>query len=102
MIPTAIVRNVSTRGRACPCGSWLNHWERRSGEVAGVCAASSCLQPAADGARVVLEGESGLLVVPLCREHLLQFGLEIPLKPWTALVPAVAEDGCGAAAHPVT
>ena len=87
------VRNLGGTGaRTCGCGSWLEHWERGSGQKASACAA--CGKKATVGGHVVkTDGyDRNHYIVPLCdgcnkRSDDFEIGT-------TPLVPANKEKTC--------
>jgi hypothetical protein len=56
---------------ACNCGTWYEHWNRKSGQWLICCAESSCTRPISRGALVQgADNEDGKwYVVPLCHHH---------------------------------
>lgn len=66
-----LVKNLNgTAGKTCSCpgsNSWLEHWERKTGREAGVCAAC-CFSPADVGGHVKKVGSDySHHIVPLCK-----------------------------------
>ena len=66
----SVVENLKgTAGETCSCpgsGSWLEHWERKTGRIATSCAACSVKEDIV-GAHVKMAGHDGSrYIVPLC------------------------------------
>jgi hypothetical protein len=65
-----LVRNLkSTSGRACACGSWIQHWRNETGSKRQLCAALGCTRDAIHGAHVYLldnRHDWSWWIVPLC------------------------------------
>ena len=59
------------RQRACPCGSWLKHWEKFSGQKTIHCPVIGCLNKNLVGAHVQKAGEltDHCYIFPLCDFH---------------------------------
>lgn len=82
------VKNLHSGARPAPSGysSWLDYWERRSGQEAKNCHHSACYRSATDGAHVKLvNGGSEWYIVPLCHPCNLKYGevlfVDGPLVP---------------------
>lgn len=82
------VHNLRVGARPVPPGysSWLDYWERKSGQRAGFCHKNGCLNQATDGAHVQLvNGGDEWYIVPLCHVCNTQFGASFwvsgPLVP---------------------
>jgi len=66
------IKNVGeTSDGACPCGSWLKHWEKFSGQTTVYCLVISCLSKDLVGAHVQKSGSSDTkrYIYPLCKSH---------------------------------
>lgn len=90
------VRNVPGTGeRECNCDSWIDHWERFSGEKTNFCLASDCLAEATDGAHVVKvnSNDKSQYIVPLC--HACNMRTDNFDVPGEDLVPANVNKTCG-------
>lgn len=65
-----LVRNLKrTTGRACTCGSWLEHWRRETRSRRRVCGVLGCSNPVDVGAHVlVMDNRSSWehRIVPMC------------------------------------
>lgn len=76
------VHNLQNGGSPVPAGysSWLDYWERNTGETAKWCKSLDCsnglLSFATDGAHVQLEDQNDhhWYIVPLCHKCNCQFG----------------------------
>jgi hypothetical protein len=81
----------------CACGTWLEHWQKYSGErLPALCSAMACPCTPAVGAVVRMTGGFNELsyIVPLCMEHGAQRGQAIELIPGARLVLATARPLC--------
>jgi hypothetical protein len=88
--------NGTSDSPKCPCGSWLRHWMRYSGETVGLCAEYTCMQSAEKGAHVQkVDGEKTWYIIPLCTEHNNQRGQQLTISNSVALVPATDRSKCG-------
>lgn len=68
----AKVRNINGRSYVnCKCGSWLNHWERFSGQKTSFCIVTDCLETELVGAHVQRDTlyDKNSYVIPLCKMH---------------------------------
>lgn len=86
------VHNIREGERPHPAGynSWIDYWEKRSGQAAGNChkRRETCPNESEDGTHVQLTAEyedATWYVVPMCHHHNTQFGptmwVEGPLVP---------------------
>lgn len=94
---TRFVKNINgTAGNKCRCGSWLRHWEKYSGEIAGPCAEVTCGKIAVDGAHVQKSGnhDQSWYIIPLCRVHNAMLGKEIEVMSYIPLVSANKAKTC--------
>ena len=89
-----LVRNLREGGRPVPAGysSWLDYWESKTGQRAGLCHRSGCYKTATDGAHVQLVyGGDEWYIVPLCHSCNTQFGgsfyVDGPLVPVNSNYP---------------
>ena len=92
------VKNINgTTDNSCKCGSWLRHWEKYGGIMAGLCVEKSCTQNVEAGARV-LKGDGSAdeswYIVPLCKEHNALLGKEIEIRVSAKMVPADTKETC--------
>jgi len=90
------VRNLNgTRDNVCACGSWIDHWERFSGETALFCAAQGCPNLADVGAHVrkAAGGDDRWYIIPLCRDCNMRRG-DIDIEDGTVLVSANRAETC--------
>jgi len=92
------VKNKKGTGtRACPCGSWLKHWERGAKSDVVYCGTKICMKRTELGGHVVKSDgtDTGVYIVPLCpdcsrREDVFEVGV--------MLVPAGEQAFCGVSA----
>jgi len=66
------IKNINgTKDNICNCGSWLDHWEKFSGQPLSYCAVSGCNNLAEVGAHVQIDNpyNNNWYIVPLCQEH---------------------------------
>lgn len=91
------VRNIKgTSDNTCKCTSWLAHWEKFSGQKAGLCSEKSCLNTATVGAHVQKDDltDRSWYIVPLCDGHNKQAS-ELELWHEPTLVSANVSKTCG-------
>lgn len=69
----SIVKNIyGTSNNTCKCDSWLSHWEKFSGKIAGMCSKTNCLSDEnLVGAHVKLVNsqDDSWYIAPLCGRH---------------------------------
>lgn len=86
------VKNLNgTSDNTCDkCGTWLNHWENLSGEVAILCSCKDCDGFAEVGAHVQKNtSDCSWYIVPLCKECNKKPSTDVfELKEDTVLVSA--------------
>jgi hypothetical protein len=91
------VKNIDgTSGSACGCGSWLNHWEKFSGQpIPGTCRESSCLETKLVGAHVQKDSstDKSWYIVPLCAKHNAKSD-SLSVMDTVVLVPANVGETC--------
>ena len=83
---------------ACTCGSWLDHWEKFSGQsLTTFCPQVTCVQKPAVGAHVQKDasGDSGWYIVPLCKAHNGKKGQTLDISDNVILVSANVSETCG-------
>ncbi len=86
---TFYVHNLREGSRPAPFGysSWIDYWEKKTGQKAGKCHYCGCNNAANDGGHVQLKNHSNdaWYIVPLCHYHNCQFGKDFyvtgPLVP---------------------
>jgi len=91
------IKNINgTSQYTCRCGSWIEHWEKFSGQRALYCAGIGCMEMNPIGAHVQkADGyDSNWYIVPLCNKHNLGGG-ELEIPDGTALVSANRTETCG-------
>ena len=92
------VKNINgTSSNTCHCDSWLKHWEKFSGETAGLCVEKSCTEHATVGAHVQKSTplDQSWYIIPLCKGHNNRKGEEIELYGSPVLVSANVNKTCG-------
>jgi hypothetical protein len=93
------VNNINgTSDKACPCGSWLDHWKNFSGQsVPAYCPEDSCLQKPEVGAHVQKDSSTdrNWYIVPLCKKHNGETGKSLNVSNHIALVSANVKETCG-------
>ena len=91
------VRNINgTSQTNCKCGSWLKHWEKFSGQKAGLCCEKKCTKSSVVGAHVQKSDSSdnSWYIIPLCTGHNNKKGEEIELYGSPTLVSANKSQTC--------
>jgi len=89
-----IVTNVAGTAQAsCCCGSWLNHWEKLSGQATMFCVERTCTSKDLVGAHVQRLGDSAWYIIPLCNKH-NQTASSIDVLDSTAFVSANKATTC--------
>ena len=93
---TIFVKNLKgTSELSCKCGTWLRHWERRTGREAEICLVVPCKQRSdLVGAHVIKVGskDKGIYIVPMCQAHnMSEQDLRVDDK---ALAPANKQNTC--------
>jgi hypothetical protein len=93
------IKNINDMtAKACPCGSWLDHWKNTSRQpLPSVCPAKGCAQLPDAGAFVQKDNylDDGWYIVPLCPKHNRLFGASLDLNDGVALVLAQPTRACG-------
>jgi hypothetical protein len=100
------IKNVEGRSHLTPrcdnCGTWIGHWERRSGLTAGKCCVDGCNSLAAVGAHVTRpratndDLKTHAYIVPMCHAHNNVDGGTFMTKPGVTFVWANVKRTCGA------
>jgi len=93
---TIRVKNLKgTSELSCKCGTWLRHWERRTGRDAAICLVVPCKQQSdLVGAHVIKVGskDKNRYIVPMCQAHnMSEQDLRVDDK---ALAPANKQSTC--------
>lgn len=83
-----------TSDNTCRCESWLKHWQRFSGQLAGSCCVSDCTEQATVGAHIQKRPGSQWYIVPLCDAHNRQ-AARLEISDYVTLVQANVADTCG-------
>jgi len=88
------IKNINgTAAIACPSGSWMEHWEKLSGQKTTFCLAVGCVDKDLAGAHVQKADarDDNWYIYPLCNFH-NQASKELEVSDGYKLVPAdVAE-----------
>src|SRR5580698_7009283 len=90
-----IVEN--SNGSTCACGTWLDHWNKFSGQTAPVhCPLLMCVDKTEVGAHVHKEGgpDNATYILPLCARHASQPGETIVVNDYLMLVSASVNETC--------
>jgi hypothetical protein len=93
-----IVKNVNgTSEGTCKCESWLDHWERFSGQSPTLCPVAECLNFLEVGAHVQKTGftDTGWYIIPLCQKHNAKTGESLMVNDNVKMVSANASGTCG-------
>jgi len=91
------VKNINgTSDNTCKCGSWLNHWEKFSGQKTGLCPEISCKNSASIGAHVQKADspDEKWYIIPLCPSHNALRNQTISIMDSTTLVSANTSETC--------
>lgn len=84
------IRGTSSNNRSV---AWLSMWKTFAGHSPSKrisCAIRGCTATAEAGAHVVKD-YTGMrqYIVPMCREHNLQYGVDLPICEWAKPMPVV-------------
>lgn len=94
------VKNISgTSDNSCKCGSWLEHWERHSGQTLPAhCVEATCLRVPTIGAHVQTDNstDTNWYIIPLCDKHNAKISA-LTISDGAKLVPANVSETCGKA-----
>ena len=91
------VKNINGRSDdSCKCGSWLEHWRKRTWHDNPFCSVDGCRNRRAVGVLIqkVFPADGFWFVVPVCEEHGRARGTLV-LKEFVALVSADVSRTCG-------
>jgi hypothetical protein len=90
------IKSSANVQEACSCGSWLQHWEKFSGQHTWYCQVIACLNRDIVGARVQIAGDNdkSWYIYPLCKTH-SKSSAELEVNDTFALVPADSNLTCG-------
>jgi hypothetical protein len=92
------IRNINgTSDNTCKCGSWLQHWEKFSGQDVTYCPVGGCLEKVAVGAHVQKDSntDSSWYIFPLCKKHNGETGKTLNVSDAYKLVSANVSKTCG-------
>ncbi len=90
------IRNINGTSQAtCPCGSWLKHWEKFSGQTTTYCPVTGCLDKDLVGAHVQKADSSDnkWYIFPLCNKH-NKSTVELSVSDTYKLVSANKKETC--------
>ena len=93
------VRNINgTSDNTCKCSSWLNHWEKFSGQaIPTYCPEKTCTQKPEVGAHVQKDSstDNSWYIVPLCKKHNGETGKSLEISDSVKLASANVSNTCG-------
>lgn len=93
------VNNINgTSQNFCKCGSWLNHWQKFSGQpIPTICPVLSCHELTAVGAHVQKDNstDKSWYIIPLCRTCNAKAGSSLDVLSNVVLVSANVSETCG-------
>lgn len=93
------IKNISgTSQNDCPCGTWIKHWEKFSGQTTPFCQVNGCVNRNPVGAHVQKGGTStdqNWYIYPLCKAHNNKDSGELDVSDSYELVRANVEKTCG-------
>ncbi len=93
--------NGTSSRSACGCGSWIAHWEKISGQSAGLCVIEGCQKKGTEGAhttRPLAENDdykTHSYIVPMCSMHNGKHGESFKTKNAVTFVWANVKGTCG-------
>jgi len=90
------IKNINgTSHDACACGSWMQHWEKFSGQKTTFCLAVGCVGKDLVGAHVQKAGanDDNWYICPLCTLH-NEKAKELEVSDAYKLVPADVAETC--------
>ena len=92
------LKNINgTSDNLCSCGSWLNHWQKFSGQsLPAYCPEKDCIETNLVGAHVqkAFSVEDKWYIIPLCKTH-NKSSQTIEVLDSINLVPANRSETCG-------
>jgi hypothetical protein len=90
--------NIETpSGPNCSCGSWLDHWNKFSGQPAQLlCPVLMCVEKNEVGAHVQKDSspDKTTYILPLCKNHSAQAGQSIAVNDYLPLVSTNISETC--------
>jgi hypothetical protein len=93
------VKNINgTSQSSCSCGSWLDHWEKFSGQALPTfCSEEKCMKKPVVGAHVQKDDsdDKGWYIVPLCKTHNGETGKSLIISDFIIFVSANVSKTCG-------
>jgi hypothetical protein len=94
----AKIKNINgTSDTICKCGSWLNHWEKFSGQtIPTYCSETRCTNKDLVGAHVqkAYSTDNQWYIIPLCKSHNNSSG-ELEIVDSVKFVSANKSETCG-------
>ena len=90
------IRNINGISDApCACGSWMQHWEKFSGQKTTFCLAAACMEKDLVGAHVQKADarDDAWYIYPLCLSH-NERSEELEVSDGYKLVPADKAETC--------
>jgi len=97
-VKTMKVININgTSDNTCKCGSWLEHWNKFSGQSISYCREKTCLKKPEVGAHVQKDSttDKNWYIVPFCYTHNGKTGESLEISDNTKLVSANVSETCG-------
>ena len=91
------IKNINgTSDAACTCGSWMQHWEKFSGQKTSFCLGVGCLEKDLVGAHVQKADacDDNWYICPLCIFH-NEGAKELEVSNAFKLIPANKAATCG-------
>jgi len=93
------IKNINgTSDNTCKCSSWLNHWEKFSGQaIPTYCPEKACTQKPEVGAHVQKDSstDNNWYIVPLCKKHNGETGKSLEISDSIKLASANVSNTCG-------
>jgi hypothetical protein len=92
------VNNINgTSGKTCSCDSWLDHWEKFSGQSLSFCVVENCNQKDLVGAHIQKDNanDRNWYIIPLCKAHNGETGGSLAIGDYVNLVSANTSETCG-------
>ena len=93
------IRNINgTSDNTCKCSSWLNHWEKFSGQTLPTfCSEKTCTQKPEVCAHVQKDSstDTSWYIVPLCKTHNGETGKALEIGASVRLASANVSNTCG-------
>jgi hypothetical protein len=98
--PVRVINIEGSSDEQCSCGSWLDHWEKFSGQSLPLtCAEMRCTKKPTKGAHVQKSGSNSWYIAPLCDDHNSLRGQSLEMKFSVRLAPANKSVTCDKLEH---